>query len=116
MKAVKRELGPFEAVLPVSYFSTFHKRAAPSRLTPLPFSSPSPLPTSWYLTMSTLTSHLVRRGADVAYASFQPQSPEKQASGLQMLGLFLTVLVVGLAMFSVREAPSPYLNPKLILS
>lgn len=54
--------------------------------------------------MSTLTSHIVRRGVDVAYANFQPQSPEKQPSGLQILGLFLTLLVVGLAMFSVRSS------------
>ncbi|KAJ5662600.1 uncharacterized protein N7477_010216 [Penicillium maclennaniae] len=53
--------------------------------------------------MSTLTSHVVRRGVDVAYTSFKSQDPEKkQPSGLQILGLFLTALVFGLAMFSVE--------------
>lgn len=52
--------------------------------------------------MSTLTSHLVRRGIDATYASFKSQDPEKkQPSGLQFLGLFLTALVLGLAIFSV---------------
>lgn len=52
--------------------------------------------------MSALTSQFVRRGVDVAYANFQAQDPDKkQPSGLQVLGLVLTALVLGLAMFSV---------------
>lgn len=52
--------------------------------------------------MSALTSHVVRRGVDVVYANFQAQDPEKkQPSALQVLGLVLTALVLGLAVFSV---------------
>ncbi|KAJ5190177.1 uncharacterized protein N7498_009162 [Penicillium cinerascens] len=53
--------------------------------------------------MSALTSQFVRRGVDVAYANFQAQDPDKKPpSGLQVLGLVLTALVLSLAMFSVE--------------
>lgn len=52
--------------------------------------------------MSTITSHFVRRGVDVAYANFHAQDPDKkQPSGLQIFGLILTALVLSLAIFSV---------------
>jgi multisubunit Na+/H+ antiporter MnhC subunit len=55
-----------------------------------------------FIPMSSVTGHFVRRGVDVAYANYQAQDPEKkQPSGLQVFGLILTALVLGLAMFSV---------------
>jgi hypothetical protein len=54
-----------------------------------------------FFPMSSVTGHFVRRGVDVAYANYQAQDPKKQPSGLQVFGLILTALVLGLAMFSV---------------